>query len=76
MSNPVLHSLESRPSETSAAGKCTERLDIPCTSDLYDAIAALATMSGKSKAEYARAVLEQHAFGALGYVRARANPVV
>lgn len=75
MSTPTLHSLESRPAETSAAGKCTERLDIPCTSDLYDAIAALATVSGKNKAEYARAVLEQHAFGALGFVRARANPV-
>lgn len=75
MSTPTLHTLESRPSETSAGGKCTERLDVPCTSDLYDAIAALATMSGKTKAEYARAVLEQHAFGAIGYVRARANTV-
>ncbi|WP_025139027.1 hypothetical protein [Achromobacter sp. DH1f] len=75
MSNPTLHSLESRPSESSTGGKCTERLDIPCTADLYDAIAALATMSGKTKAEYARAVLEQHAFGAIGFVRARAGTV-
>ncbi|MNV60475.1 hypothetical protein D3C71_1529370 [compost metagenome] len=75
MNTPILHALESRPAETSASGKCTERLDIPCTGDLYDAITALATMTGRTKAEYARAVLEQHAFGALGYVRARANPV-
>ncbi|KDC15286.1 hypothetical protein L504_2145 [Bordetella bronchiseptica F2] len=42
---------------------------------MYDAIAALATMAGKTKAEYARAVLEQHAFGAIGFVRARANTI-
>ncbi|WP_033839531.1 hypothetical protein [Bordetella bronchiseptica] len=75
MSNPILHTLESRPSDTTSAGKCTERLDIPVTGELYDAIAALATMAGKTKAEYARAVLEQHAFGAIGFVRARANTI-
>ena len=70
MNTPTLHSLESRPAETSAAGNAPSAWTSPAPAT-YDAIAALATMSGKTKAEYARAVLEQHAFGAIGYARTR-----
>jgi hypothetical protein len=51
--------------------KCTHRLDIPVSERTHDAIAALAGMSGDTKAEYVRKVLEQHAFGMMDYTRSR-----
>jgi len=72
MSTPLeFGPIESRPRDTNPAGKCTERLETLLPSEVFDAIGALASLSGKSKSEYVRAVLEQHAFGALNYARAR-----
>lgn len=54
-----------RGGSTNPGGKLTSRLDIPCTEKLADAIAALATLNGMPKAEYARWILERAMFGEL-----------
>jgi len=72
---PEIESQESRIGGDTSGGKCTARLDTPVPEDLYDAIASLAGLSGKTKAEYVRAVLEQHAFGSIRYIRARVGTV-
>jgi hypothetical protein len=70
MLDPSLLPFEARTGAT-ITEKCSERLDIPVPEKLYDAISALAGMTGRTKAEYARMVLEQHAFGLLEYGRSR-----
>jgi len=64
---------ESRLGGAAGGDKCLSRLDIPVTEDLYDAVAALAGLAGRPKADYVRSILEQHVIGALAYVRARAG---
>lgn len=54
---------------TNPGGKMTQRLDIPCTEELADAISALATLAGVPKAEYARRLLERAVFGELALAR-------
>lgn len=62
----------SRSGSTDPAGKCTERLDIPMSSDLKAALAALGTLSGgKPAAEYAREILAEHVFGRLPLIQRR-----
>lgn len=62
---------ESRMGGQSGGGKCTERLDIPVSEELYAAVMALAGLAGRPKADYVRWVLDQHLMGALAYSRAR-----
>jgi hypothetical protein len=50
-------------------GKLTERLDVPVTEDLHEAVIALATIQGMTKAEWVRAVLEDLVYGRLSMLR-------
>lgn len=70
---PEFEPHESRIGGDTTGGKCTHRLDTPVPEHLYDTYASLAGLAGKTKAEYVRAVLEQHAFGAMAFARARAG---
>jgi len=62
---------ESRMGGQGGGDKCTHRLDLPVTEQLYDAVVALAGLAGRPKADYIRWVLDQHLMGALAYSRAR-----
>lgn len=62
---------ESRMGGQDGGDKCSHRLDLPVTEELYDAVVALAGLAGRPKADYIRRVLEQHIIGALAYSRAR-----
>jgi hypothetical protein len=67
----------SRSGTTSPLGKCDDRLDIPMSSELKEAISALATIRGggrKPASEYAREILEQHVFGVLPLMQRRLGP--
>lgn len=59
----------SRHGRTDASGKLTCRLDIPVSEELVDAVAALATVHGISKAECARAIIEEAVYGRLQVLR-------
>ena len=59
----------SRTGYTNSSGKLTQRLDIPCTEELSDAIVAMAALAGVPKAEYARRLLERAMFGELPMAR-------
>jgi hypothetical protein len=62
----------SRSGKTSPLGKCDDRLDIPMSKMLKEALRTLGTMSGQSgipASEYARRILEEHAFGKLPMLR-------
>lgn len=55
--------LLSRPASTDPGGKCTERIDVPCPSELAERLGALAALSSKSRAEYVRDLLSAHVYG-------------
>lgn len=59
----------SRSGRTVPGGKLTERLDIPVSEELSDAIVALAVVAGMSRAEYARALLERAVWGEMSMLR-------
>lgn len=59
----------SRSGHTNTAGKLTQRIDVPVTDELNDAISALATINGTPRSEWVRALLEKTVFGELGMVR-------
>ena len=59
----------SRSGRTNADGKLTHRFDIPVTEELNDAVIALATISGVSKAEWLRDLIERAVFGELPMAR-------
>lgn len=63
--------LEARLGGSDGGEKCTLRLDVPVGETLHDAIATLASVAGRTKADYVRWVLEQHAFGSMTLVRNR-----
>lgn len=66
----------SRARHSNPAGKLTQRIDVPVTEELHDALAALAQVKGYSgKAEYVRAVLETHVYGELETVRRMTNRI-
>ncbi|MFT0547845.1 hypothetical protein ACMHYO_16140 [Allopusillimonas ginsengisoli] len=44
-------------------GKCINRCDIPLAEDTDEKLITLARMSGMTKAEYARLVIERHIYG-------------
>lgn len=59
----------SRNGVTSIEGKCTTRIDVPCPEDLSEKLIALAVMSGRPRAEYARMLLTKAVEGELAYLR-------
>lgn len=59
----------SRSGKTNADGKLTMRIDVPISEELNDAIIALATIDGVSKAEWLRNLAEEKVFGRLCMVR-------
>lgn len=59
----------SRSGRTSPDGKLTQRLDIPVSDDLNEAVIALSTIRGVSKAEWSRNVLEEAVYGKLSILR-------
>lgn len=52
-------------------GKCTERCDIPLTEETNEKLITLARLSGMTKAEYARLVIERHIYGAASQIERR-----
>ena len=59
----------SRSGSTNTGGKLTQRLDIPCSEELMDAVSGLAMLAGVPRAEYARRLLERAMFGELALAR-------
>lgn len=60
----------SRGSTSSASGKCTERIDVPCTSEHKEKVAALAIMLGYgSTAEFVRFLIEREIDGSFAIAR-------
>ena len=59
----------SRSGRSNPDGKLSHRIDIPMTEDLHDAVSALATLEGKSKAEWLRELAEEKVYGRLSMVR-------
>ena len=59
----------SRSGVTPEMGKCTSRVDVPCSEDLSDKLIALAVMAGKPRAEFARMLLTKAVEGELAYMR-------
>lgn len=59
----------SRSGRTNSDGKLTHRFDIPVTEELNDAVIALATIQGISKAEWLRDLIERAVFGELPMAR-------
>ncbi len=62
-------SMLSRSGKTSPDGKLNCRIDVPVSEELHDAVAALATVHGLSKAEWVRAIIEEAVFGRLQVLR-------
>lgn len=62
-----------RSGRTDPGGKLTERLDIPCTEELHEAVIAMATLHGMNKAELVRTMLERAFFGELNMMRRMAG---
>ncbi len=59
----------SRSGRSDAGGKCTTRIDIPCSIELEEAVIAMATMRGVPKAEFVRGLLERAVWGDLAMLR-------
>ena len=55
--------LLSRSASSSSLGKCDRRLDVPVSEELENAIIAMATLRGQTKAELTRSILERVMFG-------------
>ena len=60
--------LFSRPA-TANDDKLTQRIDIPVSDELRDALKWMATAQGMPLSQYAREVLQSHAFGEFGRMR-------
>lgn len=58
-------SMFSRSGRSSPLGKCSARMDIPCSDKLKDDLTGLAFMHRKTLSEYVREVLEEHTYGKL-----------
>lgn len=59
----------SRSGRSNPDGKLTQRLDIPVSEELNEAVIALATIAGVSKAEWLRDLIERAVFGELPMAR-------
>jgi hypothetical protein len=66
----------SRSGRSNADGKLTCRFDIPVSDELNEAVIALATIEGLSKAEWLRNLIEETVYGRLNMMRkfARITP--
>lgn len=63
----------SRNGTTHPLGKCDDRLDIPVPVAFKEQLAAVATLNGKTSAEWARDALEKVVAGELAFMRRRMN---
>lgn len=59
----------SRSGRSNPDGKLTQRFDIPVSEELNEAVIALATIAGVSKAEWLRDLIERAVFGELPMAR-------
>lgn len=59
----------SRSGRSDHGGKLTQRLDVPVSVELEEAVIALATLAGVPKSEWVRRVLERAVWGELTMVR-------
>jgi hypothetical protein len=59
----------SRSGRSNPDGKLTQRFDIPVSDELNEAVIALATIAGVSKAEWLRDLIERSVFGELPMAR-------
>lgn len=59
----------SRSGRSNADGKLNQRFDVPVTDELNEAVIALATIAGVSKAEWLRGVVEEAVYGKLTMLR-------
>lgn len=66
-------SMLSRSGRTDTGGKLTQRFDIPVSEELSEAVIALATIDGVSKAEWLRDLIERRVFGELTMARRMAR---
>lgn len=64
---------QSRPAASSTLGKCDARLDVPMPEAMLEHVIALAALSGVSKAEYVRMLIERHVYGELSMLRSVAG---
>lgn len=71
--DPASDTMLSRSGTSSPDGKMTARLDIPITERLESQIITLATLAGMSKAEWARAALDEFMNGRFGMVQRMAQ---
>jgi len=62
-----------RSGRSNADGKLTQRFDIPVTEELHNAVIALSTIAGVSKAEWLRDLIERTVFGELPMARRMAR---
>lgn len=65
----------SRSGRSNADGKLTQRFDVPVSEELNEAVIALATIAGVSKAEWLRNLIERAVHGELSMVRRIAMPI-
>ncbi|WP_067070333.1 hypothetical protein [Roseateles chitosanitabidus] len=59
----------SRSGRSDPGGKLVSRLDIPVSQETEEAVIAMATLSGMSKSEFARHLLERALFGEFNVMR-------
>ena len=59
----------SRSGRSDPHGKLTHRLDIPVSEELHDAVTAMATIGGCTKAEWVRDLLSKAVWGELAMMR-------
>lgn len=63
----------SRSGKSNPDGKLTHRFDVPVSEELNEAVIALATIAGVSKAEWLRDLIERSVFGELPMARRMAR---
>ena len=63
----------SRSGRSNSDGKLTQRFDVPVSEELNEAVIALATIAGVSKAEWIRDLIERSVFGELPMARRMAR---
>jgi hypothetical protein len=59
----------SRSGRSNPDGKLTQRFDVPVSEELNEAVIALATIEGISKAEWLRRLIERTVWGELSMLR-------
>ena len=59
----------SRSGRTDPSGKLTSRLDVPVSQETEEAVIAMATLTGMTKSEFVRHILERALFGEFNVMR-------